>query len=96
MLSGAWRLADWSILNASASTQCEDRESNYFEKYHFFALKSFALKDEIAVRFNIENGLNEIINGLKSSSYECTKNIYKDLMHLNMLQQIEDFCDVCH
>lgn len=89
-----WRLGDWSILNAGATIQCADREINEFEKYHYFALKSLQQKDEIAVRFNIENGINEIIKGLKSSSYECTKNIYKDLMKLHMLQQIEEFCDV--
>lgn len=92
----AWRLSDWSILNASAPAQCGDLESNDFEKYHYFALKSLQQKDEIAVRFNIENGINEIIKRLKSSSYECTKNIYKDLMKLHMLQQIEEFCDVNH
>lgn len=92
----AWRLGDWSILDAGASAEGVDnnRQTNDFEKYHYFALKSLQQKDEIAVRFNIENGLNEIIKGLKSTSYECTKNIYKDLMKLHMLQQIDEFCDV--
>lgn len=90
----AWRLGDWSVLNTGASVQYFDRQLNDFEKYHYFALKSLQQKDEIAVKFNIENGMNEIIKGLKSSSYECTKNIYKDLMKLHMLQQIEEFCDV--
>lgn len=92
----AWRLSDWSILNdenIEISTQMAN-DSMEFDKYQYFALKCLQQKDEIGVRFNIDKATDAIVKTLKQSSYECTKNIYKDLMKLHMLQQIEEFCDV--
>lgn len=86
----AWRLSDWSIVNAGETID----HSIEFDKFHYFALKCLHQRDEIGVRFNIEKAIDEIIKTLKQSSYECTKNIYKELMKLHMLQQIDEFCDV--
>lgn len=90
----AWRLADWSIVDGGFE-QKEDINSNGFDKYHYFALKSLQQKDQIGTKLNVTRAFEAIIKMFKQSSYECTKNIYKNLMMLHLLLQIEEFCYVC-
>lgn len=91
----AWRLGDWNLLDAN-----DERTSNRgrldldFEKHHYFALKCFQSKDEIGTRSSIKYGREALIKSFKQSSFECTKNLYKNLGALHLLQQIEEFCDV--
>lgn len=90
----AWRLSDWSIINNGSGNDISTNPSIEFDKHHYFALKCLHEKQESGVRFNIERAIDEVIKTMKQSSYECTKNIYKELMKLQMLQQIEEFCEV--
>lgn len=92
----AWRLADWNIIEDGAesiNTQNNDL-SLEFDKFHYFALKNLNKKDQIGVKINVENAFKAVIKMFKQSSYECTKNIYKNLMMLHLLQQIDEFCCV--
>lgn len=91
----AWRLADWSIVEGidSLSNQTGDA-SIEFDKYHYFALKNLQQKDQIGAKINITKAFEAVITRFKQSSYECPKNIYKNLMMLHLIKQIEDFCDV--
>lgn len=89
----AWRLADWNIIEGNvqnASAPCDDT-SNDFHKYHYFALKSLYDKNQINVKIYLERALKAIVKMFKQSSYECTKNIYKNLMMLQLLQQVDEF-----
>lgn len=90
----AWRLADWSIVEGNAENTAI--ENDEFEKYHYFALKSLdkTHMDRIRVKSNVKKAFEAIINRFKQSSYECTKNIYKNLKMLYLLQEIEEFCHV--
>lgn len=88
-----WRLSDWNYLNASNGVD-ENYDEN-FSKYHYFSMKSFCEKNEMNAKLNLELARNNIIRKFRLSKYECVKNIYKNLMNLNQLQQIEDFCTVC-
>lgn len=92
----AWRLADWNIIEGGGGTS--DASNNdltlEFDKFHYFALKNLKKKDQIGVKINLENALKAVIKMFKQSSYECTKNIYKNLMMLHLLQQIDEFCHV--
>lgn len=93
----AWRLADWNIVegNVSNSPLVQNEDASVeFHKYHYFALKNLKDKDQIGVKKNIERALCAIVKMFKQSSYECTKNIYKNLMMLQLLQQVEEFCHV--
>lgn len=93
----AWRLADWSIVEDD-TVQCVNHSTNdmsfEFNKYHYFALKSLRQKEPIGVKVNVERAFNAVIKMFKQSSYECTKNIYKNMMMLHLLQQIEEFSHV--
>lgn len=90
----AWRLADWSIVEGTAQTTSTQEDE--FEKYHYFALKSIDKShlDRIRVKSYVQKAFEAIIKRFKQSSYECTKNIYKNLKMLHLLQQIEEFCYV--
>lgn len=93
----AWRLADWNLIEdgtvESTNTQNNDLTLE-FDKFHYFALKNLKKKDQIGVKINVENAFKAVIKMFKQSSYECTKNIYKNLMMLHLLQQIDEFCCV--
>lgn len=92
----AWRLGDWSVVDRESERGQQKRNVIFddCEKFHYFALKCLKDKDESGVKENIEKARNQIIHKIKLSSYECTRNIYKNLTSLHLLQQIEDFCDV--
>lgn len=93
----AWRLADWGIAEGNMENTTNHREiinSNEFEKYHYFALKNLQQKDQIGTKLNVKRAIESVIRMFKQSSYECTKNIYKNLMMLHLLLQIEEFCYV--
>lgn len=93
----AWRLLDWGIAEGCdnpSTTTTNNNMANDFDKYHYFALKSLQQRDQIGTKINVNRAFKEVIKMFKQSSYECTKNIYKNLMHLNLLQQVEDFCSV--
>lgn len=92
----AWRLADWNIIEGDAQrTQIQgDGASADFDKYHYFALKNLQQRDQIGVKINVEHAFKAIVKMFKQSSYECTKNIYKNLMMLHLLQQVDEFCHV--
>lgn len=93
----AWRLADWNIIEDGGveSTNAQNNDLTLeFDKYHYFALKNMKKKDQIGVKINVENAFKAVIKMFKQSSYECTKNIYKNLMMLHLLQQIDEFCYV--
>lgn len=91
----AWRLGDWSVIERIS--ECGSQRNNVIdegEKYHYLALKCLNGKDESGVKVNVERARLQIIHRIKLSSYECTRNIYKNLTSLQLLQQIEEFCDV--
>lgn len=90
----AWRLCDWSILDEQAKGQQPDNLENLFEIYHYHALKSLQIKDEMGVQCAITNARHAIIDNLKNASLECTNNLYNNLKNLALIQQIEDFCQV--
>lgn len=92
----AWRLADWNIVEGSVSNSPaqNDDTSVEFHKFHYFALKNLKARDQIGVKKNIERALSAVVKMFKQSSYECTKNIYKNLMMLQLLQQVDEFCHV--
>lgn len=91
----AWRLGDWSVIERmSDSGPQKNNGADECEKYHYLALKCLNGKDESGVKVNVERARIQIIQRIKLSSYECTRNIYKDLTSLQLLQQIEEFCDV--
>lgn len=92
----AWRLADWNIIEggADAANPQNNDLALEFNKFHYFALKNLNKRDQIGVKINVENAFKAVIKMFKQSSYECTKNIYKNLMMLHLLQQIDEFCCV--
>lgn len=91
----AWRLGDWNAVEQmSENSQQMNNVIDECEKYHYFALKCLNGKDESGVKGNVERARQEIMRAIKVSSYECTRNIYKNLTSLHLLQQIEEFCDV--
>lgn len=91
----AWRLSDWGIVDAGNEKSTQTiQQNNEFDKHHYFALKCLQQRDEVGVRSNIHKAIEGIIKNFKQSSFEVTNNIYKSLMMLQMLQQIEEFCDV--
>lgn len=92
----AWRLADWNIIEGGTES-VHPRNNNLaleFDKFHYFALKNLNKRDHIGVKINVEHAFEAVIKMFKQSSYECTKNIYKNLMMLHLLQQIDEFCCV--
>lgn len=92
----AWRLGDWSVVERESERgqQKNNEIADECDKFHYFALKCLNRKDESGVKVNIEKARNQVIRRIKLSSYECTRNIYKNLTSLHLLQQIEEFCDV--
>lgn len=90
----AWRLADWSVVEDNDRNAPYDDQFGEFDKYHYFALKNLQQKNQIAVKKNVEQAYQGVIKIFKQSSYECTKNIYKNLMMLHLLQQVDEFCHV--
>ncbi|XP_031619505.1 serine/threonine-protein kinase ATM [Contarinia nasturtii] len=92
----AWRLQDWGIAEGSADHSCTTNQdpTNEFDKYHYFALKSVQQRDQIGTKINVKRAFEGVIKMFKQSSYECTKNIYKNLMMLHLLQQIEEFSGI--
>lgn len=93
----AWRLGDWNVVERMCETE-QNRQRNgvadEFEKYHYLALKCLNGKDELGVKRNVDKARCQIIRRIKLSSYECTRNIYKNLTALHLLKQIEEFGDV--
>lgn len=89
----AWRLGDWSVVDTFDPTN-DSSQLIDVEKPHYFALKCLQQRDEMGVKVNIKKATAEIIRAFRQSSFECTKNIYKNLMMLHLLQQIEEFCHV--
>lgn len=87
----AWRLTDWGIVEGSDS---QKEDSIGFDKHHYFALKNLQQKDQIGTKLNVKRAFEAVIKMFKQSSYECTKTIYKNLMMLHLLLQIEEFCHV--
>lgn len=81
-----WRLADWSVLQTE---NCG--VDGGFEKYHYNALKSLKNRDELGMKTAIYNARQSIIDIWKHYSFECTESVYKNLLSLQQLQQIEDF-----
>lgn len=63
------------------------------EKHHYLALRCLA-KDEIGTSKAILEARKCIISAMRTSTLECTANIYKCLSKLQQLQQIEDFAKV--
>lgn len=94
----AWRLSDWSHLDEDESRVVHRGTGNRleldFERNHYFALKCFNARDEVGMKSAIRSARDALIKSFKQSSFECTKNIYKNLAGLHLLQQIEDFRDV--
>lgn len=91
----AWRLGDWNVVDDFITDRFIGLDPKTdFDKRHYFALKSFNLKDEIGTKLFIRRAREALIIFLRQSSIECTKNVYKHLTSLHLLQQIEDFCDV--
>lgn len=90
----AWRLGDWSVLNQNNSTESHDFQQE-FERNHCIALKCLRTRDEMGVKDALKTARYAIISFLKHLSLECTNNIYHHLERLTLLQQIEDFCQVC-
>lgn len=88
----AWRLGDWSLVDTVEPTKTT--LGLEFDKHHYFALKCFNDKDEMGTKSFIRNARDALIKVFKQSSFECTKNVYKNLGALHLLQQIEEFCDV--
>lgn len=90
----AWRLGDWTFNETDFSDTEKSITEINAEKYHYFALKCLQEKDRRGVKLNLKAACAQIIESFKQSSHECTKNIYKNLGLLHMLQQIEEFSDV--
>lgn len=91
----AWRLGDWNaIYRDEVSDSMLTQKTFNFDKYHYFALKSLRDKDKIGVKTFIQEARKGLIAQMKQTSFECTKNIYKNLAALQLLQQIEDFAEV--
>lgn len=91
----AWRLGDWNVVERmSEGDQHTSHVVDECEKYHYLALKYLNGKDESGVKVNLEKARYQIIGRIKLSSFECTRNIYKNLTSLQLLQQIEEFSDV--
>lgn len=91
----AWRLGDWNVLNQMNSTEPNDFQQE-FEKQHYIALKCLqTTRDEKGVKDALKTARYAIISFLKHLSLECTNNIYHHLERLTLLQQIDDFCQVC-
>lgn len=90
----AWRLGEWDIVEDGAALVQISDTPHEFDKYHYFALKNLQQKDQIGTKLNVEKAFQAIIKMFKQSSYECSKNVYKNLMMLHLLNQIEDFSEV--
>lgn len=86
------RLGDWSLIDTTNATteNCE----NDFSKDFYFAIKNLRDRNELNVMNKIDLARKNIIKKFRLSNYECVKNIYENLMNLNQLQQLEDFCSV--
>lgn len=91
----AWRLGDWSILDDGATMHTGKMSRTLeFEKHHYFALSCLKAKDAAGTKLAVRSARDSLIKFFKQSSFECTKNLYKSLVSLHLLQQIEEFCDV--
>lgn len=91
----AWRLGDWDVIYKDDDSNSEVAQKTFnFDKYHYFALKCLRDKDKIGVKSFVKEAREDLIMHLKQSSFECTKNVYKNLADLQLLQQIEDFSEV--
>lgn len=91
----AWRLGDWNLIYTDDDNTSDKVQKKFdFDKYHYFALKGLRDRDEQAVKSFVNNARKGVIEQLKQSSFECTKNLYKNLAALQLLQQIEDFYQV--
>lgn len=65
-------------------------ENSSFDTQHYSALKCLHNYDELGMNTSIKLARNTTIEKLKVLNLECTKNIYKKLLRLQMLQQLED------
>lgn len=88
----AWRLGDWDLIE-SCVEKSAPRSSNadLFDKHIYFTLKNLNSHHEAEITNHIACATSEIITNFKQTSLEVTNNVYKGLMQLNMLTQIEEF-----
>lgn len=91
----AWRLSDWSILDQPADGATQQPTADHrFEAAHYKALQCLQIKDELGTRTAIKSARLQVIADLRSASLECTNSVYKHLLRLAQLQQIDDFVSV--
>lgn len=65
-----------------------------FEKKHYTALKFLKEKDRVGVEDTILEARNAVVEILRNTSVGIPHNIYKHIVKLQMLQQVEDFAKV--
>ncbi|XP_043513638.1 serine-protein kinase ATM isoform X2 [Frieseomelitta varia] len=93
----AWRLSNWNICetNQSLYTQSncnlklEITEHDY-HFYHYQALKYFHEGNKTGIQDAIQNARTSIIKALRNISLESSKTIYEKLMHLQLINEIEE------
>lgn len=91
----AWRLGDWSILDEDGPRPTSNiSPAVEFQKYHYFALKFLNTKNANGTKTAVRCARETLIKFFKQSSFECSNNLYKSLLSLHLLQQIDEFCDV--
>lgn len=81
-----WRLSQWNVEESAAGNS-----SNTFEKHQYFTLR--ALHDNDSFSFNkfLKSARIFTLDCLRNSNFESSKNLYKPLMQLQSLQEVEDF-----
>lgn len=85
-----WRMSDWNV----PIPPSEFNKSVSFEEQHYAALKCLKNRDESALHKCLRRARQSSIDAIRVVSLECTRNVYKNLIRLQMLQQIDDFSKI--
>lgn len=82
----AWRLNNWTLPTFEIKSDLQE-----YEKYHYLALHSFHNNDNITMNQAVAEARKLVLRSLSHASLESSKNLYKPLMQLQSLTEIENF-----
>lgn len=95
----AWRLNQWTFPTSEIKSDSQSDHEEIiklnndldYEKYHYLALHSFHSNDCVTMNLAITQARKSVLQSLSHASLESSKNLYKPLMQLQSLMEIENF-----
>ncbi|XP_050307938.1 serine-protein kinase ATM isoform X2 [Anthonomus grandis grandis] len=84
-----WRMGQWNLFKRDSNKTCQ-RSSDQYSKYQFASLKALCENDHYTFETSKTELSNCVINNLKHTSLESSKNIYPISSQLQSLVELED------